>query len=122
MLIALLVGLAAGIGAVARYGTDQIVQHQHDSVLPLGTFVINVTGSLLLGLVTGLGISHGLSHGPVLVVGAGFCGGFTTWSTFGYETLTLAEGGALAAAGANMVGSLAVGLAAAGAGLGLAQL
>jgi CrcB protein len=119
---ALLVGLAAGLGALARYVTDQVVQSQHDSVFPVGTFVINVTGSLLLGLVTGLGSSHGLPRELVVVLSAGFCGGFTTWSTFGYETLALAEGGSLYEAAGNVTASLAVGLAAAAAGFGFALL
>ena len=115
---AVLVGLAAGLGALARYVTDQVVQSQHDSVFPVGTFVINVTGSLLLGLVTGLG--HGLPRELVVVLSASFCGGFTTWSTFGYETLALAEGGSLYEAAGNVTASLAVGLAAAAAGFGFA--
>lgn len=121
-MIAVLVGLAAGIGAVARYVTDLVVQARHDSVFPLGTFAINVTGSLLLGLITGLGLHHGLPAGPGAVASAGFCGGFTTWSTLTYETLALAERGALLEAVGNIVVSLAVGLTAAAAGLGLALL
>jgi CrcB protein len=120
--LALTVGLAAALGAVCRYLLDQLVQHQHDQTFPWGTFVINVSGSLLLGLVTGLAIHHGLPKVPTTIIGAGFAGGYTTWSTFMWESLALAETGALLEAGANIVASLVVGLAAAAAGLGLALL
>jgi CrcB protein len=126
VVIAVLVGLAAGVRAVARHVTDLVVQAQHDSVFPVGTFTINFIGSLLLGLITGLGLHHGLSTGPVVVVvvvlSAGFCGGCTTWSTFGYETVALAESGALLEAVGNIAASLAAGLAAAAAGFGVALL
>lgn len=118
----LLVGLLAGLGALARYATDQVVEHRHDSVFPLGTLTVNVTGSLLLGLVTGLSTHHGLPDGTAVALSAGFCSGFTTWSTFAYETLALVETRARLEAVGNVVVSLAAGLAAAAAGLGLARL
>ena len=122
MIVVLLVGVAAGCGAVARYLLDQIAQHQHDSTFPYGTLAVNASGSLLLGLVTGLATHHGLPTGPTVVLSAGFCSGYTTWSTYAWESLALAETGALLQAAANLVGSLVLGLAAAVAGLGLALL
>lgn len=122
MTLALLVGLAAGFGAVARYTLDRAIQHRFTTVFPVGTFTVNVTGSLLLGLVTGLAAHHGLPADPTVVLSAGFCSGYTTWSTYAYETLALAETRALRAATANLVLSVAVGLAAAGAGFALALL
>src|SRR5664279_4340867 len=92
----------------------------HDSVFPWGTFAINITGSLLLGLVTGLALHHGLAHRPTVVLSAGFTGGYTTWSTWAWESLVLAEDGSLLEAGANIGASLVVGVLAAAAGLGLA--
>jgi len=86
-----------------------------------GKAPINVTGSLLLGLFTGLAAHHCLRAGPAVVLSAGLCAGFTSWSTFTYETLTIAETGALRAAG-NIAGSLLVGVAAAAAGFGLALI
>lgn len=118
----LAVALAAGLGAVCRYVLDQVVQHQHDQTFPWGTFVINVTGSLLLGLVLGLATHHGLPAVPAAVVGSGFLGGYTTWSTYLWESLSLAETRAWGAASLNLLGSLAAGLAAAAVGLGLAAL
>jgi CrcB protein len=114
--------LAAAVGAVCRYLLDQLIQHQHDMILPLGTLAINAIGSFVLGLTTGLAAHHGLPSGPTLVIGVGLCGGFTTWSTYCWESLALAEAGALGEASLNIVGSLAAGLAAAAAGLGLALI
>ena len=122
MILAVIAGLVAGCGAVARYALDQAIQHRHDSVFPRGTAAVNVLGSLLLGLVTGLAVHHGLPDGPTVVLSAGFCSGFTTWSTFSYETVALLEARALPAAAVNFFGSVAVGIAAAGAGYGLTLL
>ena len=120
--LALLVSLAAAVGAVARYALDIVIQRRHASGLPWGTFAINVSGSLALGLVTGLAIHHGLGSDAVSILGAGLLGGYTTWSTFVWETYALDEQGRRPAAALNVVGSLAIGLAAAAAGLGLALL
>ena len=120
MILVLAVGLAAAVGAACRYLLDQVVQHQHDQIFPWGTFVINASGSLLLGLVTGLAAHHGLPAAAATVVGVGFLGGYTTWSTYLWETYALAEAGAVRQAALNLVGSLAVGLAAAAAGFALA--
>ncbi len=122
MSLAIAVSLAAALGAVCRYLLDQVVQHQHDQTFPWGTFVINVSGSLLLGLVTGLSIHHGLPKVPTTVIGVGFAAGYTTWSTYVWESLALAETGALVEAGANLIGSLIVGFGAAAAGFALALL
>jgi fluoride exporter len=113
---------AAAVGAVCRYLVDQVVQHQHDRSFPWGTVVINVSGSLLLGLVLGLATHAGLPAAPTTVLGTGFLGGYTTWSTYVWETLSLAEGGAPVQAALNLLGSLAAGLAAAAAGFALAAL
>jgi fluoride exporter len=120
MLLAFAVALVAGVGAVCRYVVDHVIQHQHDSVFPVGTFTINVTGSFVLGLTTGLVTHHGLSTTAATVIGGGFCAGFTTFSTWMWETIALAETGALLEAAANLAGSLAVGLAAAALGFWLA--
>lgn len=121
-MLTLAVALAAGGGAVLRYVVDQIVQHRTRGDFPYGTVVINLSGSLLLGFVTGLALHHGLGTTPALVIGVGFAGGYTTLSTWAWETLALAEAGDLLEATVNVVGSFAAGLAFAAAGLGLALL
>lgn len=122
MTLALGVGIAAAAGAVSRYLLDLFVAHLHERTFPWGTFVVNVSGCLALGLVIGLGLHHGLSAGTTTVAGVGFLGGYTTWSTYMWESLALSESGAYGQAALNLAGSIAAGLAAAAAGFGLALL
>src|SRR5215475_7615668 len=109
MTIALVI-LGAAFGAPLRYLTDRAVQSRHDSVFPWGTFVVNVFGCMILGLLTGA-VSTGAA-GPhlQLLLGTGLCGALTTYSTFSYETLRLTETGARLYAAANVVASVAAGL------------
>jgi CrcB protein len=118
---AILVAAAAALGAAARYSLDRAVQRRHRSVLPWGTFVVNVTGCFALGLVTALATHHGLGHDDVSILGTGLLGGYTTWSTFAWESFALAEQRRLGAAVANIAGSLAVGLLAAAVGLAVGR-
>ncbi|SFF39846.1 CrcB protein [Actinacidiphila alni] len=117
----LLVIVGAVVGAPARYLTDRAVQRRHDSAFPWGTFTINVVGCLVLGLITGAVAEGAASSHVQLLVGTGFCGTLTTYSTFSYETLRLAESGARFYAAANAVASVAAGLGAAFTGTALAQ-
>lgn len=121
-MVTVAVALAAGIGAVLRYVVDQLVQRRARGDFPYGTLVVNVSGSFLLGLVTGLAMHRGLASTPSLIIGTGLAGGYTTLSTWAWETLALAETGDRLEASANVLGSFAAGLAAAAAGLGLALL
>jgi CrcB protein len=122
VILALVVGAMAGVGAVTRYVVDQVVSHWYRSPLPWGTFAVNVTGSFALGLVTGFAMHHGLSRDLDLVLGTGLAGGYTTWSTLMVETATLADDSRNIHAAVTAGGSLAAGLAAAAAGLGIALL
>ncbi len=108
----LLVALGGMAGAPLRYLLDRMIQSRHDSVLPWGTFTVNVIGSAILGFLLGAQQHLGMSSQVMALAGIGFCGGLTTFSTFGYETLRLLEDGAVGAAGLNMLGSLAIGVAA----------
>lgn len=120
----LLAAVAVGgfVGAPSRFLLDRYVTGRVFSQLPWGTFVVNVSGAFLLGLLTGLATTGKL---PVTVgagVGDGFCGAFTTFSTFSFETLRLAESGSYLEAAANLGGSVALGLGAAAAGIALGGL
>lgn len=115
----LLVLAGGAIGAPLRYVTDLVVQSVHTWVFPWGTFVVNVLGSLLLGLVAGA-VDVGAPGWVLTVVGTGVCGALTTFSTFGYETVRLVEEGALTEAVANLAASLLVGLVACMGGFALA--
>ncbi|THA36480.1 fluoride efflux transporter CrcB [Streptomyces sp. A1277] len=117
----LLVIVGAAVGAPLRYLTDRAVQSRHDTVFPWGTFAVNMAGCLILGLLTGAVTAGAASSHLQLLVGTGFCGALTTYSTFSYETLRLAEDGARFYAAANAVASVAVGLGAAFAGIALAE-
>lgn len=114
--------VAAAIGAPARYLLDGYVQDRTEGAFPWGTFVVNVSGCLVLGIVTGLGLYHGLDATTRIVVGTGGMGAYTTFSTFTFETVRLAEEGAISEALRNVAASLIVGLAAASAGLALMAL
>ena len=115
----LLVLAGAAIGAPLRFLTDRAVQARHDTVLPWGTFTVNVVGSLVLGLLAGAVSTGGASSGVQLAVGTGFCGALSTYSTFSHETLRLLENGSRVPAVANVFGSIAGGLFAAAAGFAL---
>jgi CrcB protein len=117
----LLVIAGAAVGAPLRYLTDRAVQSRHDSVFPWGTFLVNVTGCLILGLLTGAAAQGAASHHLQLLLGTGLCGALTTYSTFSYETLRLTETGAGLFAVANIVGSVTAGLGAAFVGVSVAQ-
>lgn len=116
------VGLAGGAGALARFVVDGTLRARIASRVPAGTVIINITGSLLLGILTGLVLFHGAPAMLTLVAGTGFCGGYTTFSTASFETVRLLQTGEYRAAGTNLVVTLAGALAAAGAGLALASL
>ena len=117
----LLVVVGAMVGAPLRYLTDRAVQTRHDSVFPWGTFTVNVVGCLVLGLLTGAAAAGAASAQLQLLLGTGLCGALSTYSTFSYETLRLAEDGARIFAVANVVVSVAAGLGAAFASAALAR-
>ena len=116
---ALLVVLGAAVGAPTRYLVDLWVQSLHGTVLPWGTFAVNVSGSFVLGVVGGLASRGGVPPATVALVGTGFCGALTTFSTFAYETVALARQGAWWYAAANVLGSVAAGFAAVAIGYAL---
>lgn len=111
--------VAAGVGAPARYLLDGWVQDRTSGAFPWGTFSVNVTGCLVLGLLTGLGLYHGLDGTTRIVLGTGGLGAYTTFSTFTFETVRLAEEGALDEAFRNAAAGFLAGLAAASAGVAL---
>lgn len=114
--------VAAGLGAPARYLVDGWVQDRTDGDFPWGTLIVNVSGCLILGFLTGLGLYHGLGATPRTVLGTGAMGAYTTFSTFSWETVALAESGEVVEAARYLVASLLVGLLAAAAGLAVATL
>jgi fluoride exporter len=106
-----LVFVGAMIGAPLRYLTDRTVQSRHDSLFPWGTLTVNLIGCLVLGGLAGAGLAVPT---PLLaLLGTGFCGALTTYSTFSYETLRLVERKSYFYAAANVIVSIIAGLGAA---------
>jgi CrcB protein len=120
--IPLMVALGAAIGAPCRYLLDRWVQGRHESGLPLGTLLINLVGSAVLGLLMGLGASGALGSAALAAGGTGWCGAFTTYSTFSYETVQLARQGRFSVATGYVVVSVVGGLLLAWAGVELGTL
>jgi fluoride exporter len=116
----LLVALGAVVGAPLRYLTDRFIQARHDTVFPWGTLTVNVVGSLIMGFLVGAAAAGRLDPRILTVLGPGFCGALTTYSTFGYETLRLAEDGSRFLATANIAINLFAGLGAAFVGVAIA--
>jgi CrcB protein len=116
-LVFALVCVAGGVGSALRLMLDGAVRGRVRTAYPVGTTVINVTGSLGLGLLTGAAAHAGLPHDLLLILGGGLMGGYTTFSTASVETVRLAQAGRLVAAFANGLGMLVACIAAAGLGL-----
>jgi CrcB protein len=121
-MIVLGIAVAGAIGAPARYLVERALSAWSRTRFPFGTFVVNVTGSFVLGLVVGFGLYHAFASTPRTLIGTGFCGAYTTFSAFAYETVVLAEARASRAALANLALGAVVPTLAAGAGMALAAL
>ena len=119
----LLVAVGGAAGSVARYLLSKAVQEAAASAFPWGTMTVNIAGCLLIGFIAGLplGGGEGQWNGLKLALTVGFCGGFTTFSTFMGESLTLAKGGDTLLSAAYIGASVAVGILAAAAGTQLAK-
>jgi fluoride exporter len=122
ILTLVLVSVAGGFGAAARLVLDGIVSAKFRSAYPIGTTVINVTGSLLIGLVTSLAISHGLPQLWHVILGSGFLGGYTTFSTASVEVVRLVQAGRYLSALGTALGMLVFSVLAAALGLWLGSL
>ena len=120
--LALLVAAAGGVGAVLRALLIHHIGLRRADPLPIGTLIVNGSGSLLLGLMTGLALYHGLGGRTLAVVGVGLCGGYTTWSTASWETVHLLHTGHRTEAVVYTLGSLVVCIGCAAAAIGLMAL
>jgi CrcB protein len=103
---ALLICLAGSIGAALRFALDSLIRTHLKSTYPIGTTIINVTGSLLLGLLTGLTTGQLVPKEFQLILGTGLLGGYTTFSAASFETVRLLEDRRYAAAAVNSLGML----------------
>lgn len=118
----LMLALGAVTGAVLRYYSSLWAASQFGTAFPVGTLLINTAGSFVLGCFLTLATGRlALSPETRLLVATGFCGSFTTFSTFSYETLGLVEQGRYGTAALYAGGSVALGLLAVAAGAALAR-
>ncbi|NLV81083.1 MAG: CrcB family protein [Rhodococcus sp.] len=113
------VGLAGSAGAVTRFVVDGYLRARTPSTFPWATVVINVTGSLLLGVLTGLVLFRGAPASLTTIAGIGFCGGYTTFGTAGVDTVRLLQQRRYLPALGNTVGTLITTIVAVAAGLAL---
>jgi CrcB protein len=114
--------VAGAVGAVARYVIDGAVHRRWAPTVPMGTLLVNAGGSFVLGVLTGAALYHHPDPAVRTVLGTGFCGALTTWSTLSWETVRLIDDGAPGAAAVAMLGGVASSIVAAAAGIGLAGL
>ena len=117
MINLLVIVIAGAIGAIARYQLDGLIQDHTHGAMPIGTLVINVSGSLILGLLVGLKLTGRIPTTVELAGGTGFCGAFTTFSSLMYESTRLAQDGAYRAATRTLSLNIVLGAAAAAIGL-----
>jgi fluoride exporter len=117
-----LVALGGAAGSVARFGLSTAAQTRWSGALPVGTLLVNVTGSVLLGFILRYALdTPALSPEMRALLTTGFCGGYTTFSTFSYETVALIEDGDWRRAALYVLLSLAVSLAGVWLGMTLAR-
>lgn len=113
------VAAASAVGAVLRFWTDTAITRWRRGRFPWGTFVINLAGAFVLGLVTALAAHGRLGPDPTDLLGPGLCAGFTTFSTWIWESVTALRSGARAIAVVNIAATTVLGCAVAALGLAL---
>jgi CrcB protein len=113
----ILIALLGGVGAATRFVVDGSIRARWTRVFPLATLLVNVSGSLLIGLLNGAHLYHHLGSATLAVAATGFCGGYTTFSTAMVETVRLIQAGEVRRATFNAVGSVVLCLGAAALGV-----
>jgi len=117
----LLVFLGGGIGSVLRFWIGKYLNNANNGI-PYGTFLANILGSLLIGVILGLAVKNNtLSQNQTLLLATGFCGGFTTFSTFAYENHMFLKAGDFTSFAIYTIASFVVGFLAVFLGLYLVK-
>ncbi|WP_159703833.1 fluoride efflux transporter CrcB [Arthrobacter sp. 18067] len=118
----ILLALAGGVGAAVRFVVDGLIRARLNTAFPWGTVAINISGSLLLGALAGFVMRGQAPESLLLVLGTGFLGGYTTFSTASLETIRLVQSGRTALAIINGLGTMALSVLAAAAGVSISLL
>lgn len=109
--LALLISLGGAIGTLARYGCSVFIQQYYQQPFPLGTLLINITGCFLIGIFYALAAKNQLlNQESMLLLTTGFCGGFTTFSAFGWENVQLFQTGKILLAIVYITASIILGI------------
>ena len=116
------IALGGAVGSVLRYGVGSVLQERAGAGFPIGTLVVNVTGSLLLGFLMRWLLETTVSPEMRAALTIGLCGGYTTFSTFSSDTVRLLEDGSWGRAGVYVLSSVVLSLVATVAGLALGRL
>ncbi|MCH4821642.1 fluoride efflux transporter CrcB [Gramella lutea] len=117
----LLVFIGGGLGSSLRFLISKYLNAGH--LIPCGTFLVNILGSLLLGIILGWAIKNNALNTPVnLILATGFCGGFTTFSTFSFENFSLIKSGDYSSFALYFFGSLILGILAVFVGILISKL
>ena len=116
-----IIGVGGSLGAVARFILGNLIRKKSQKLYPspIGTWIINITGSFLLGLLANLHLSNQIGEWLWLFAGVGFCGAYTTFSTFGNETITLIQSNKVKLAIIYVITSIIVGIVSATIGLNI---
>lgn len=119
----LLVGAGGFLGSISRYAVTQLTSRLWGDLFPWGTFSVNIIGSLLIGIIYGLAVHNNwLSADVRIFLAIGFCGSFTTFSTFSFDTVQLLNTGQMLPTILYVAGSVLLGLLAVFAGIGIIKL
>lgn len=118
----LLIGTGGFAGSVSRYLISKFVATQWPMAFPLGTFAINTLGCFLIGIIMGLSFHYTISNQTRLLLATGFCGGFTTFSTYALEIFELYQRGEAGISLLYLFGSIILGLLSIGIGLWIARV
>ena len=119
----LFIGVGGGIGSICRYLSQQFVQNNYPSSMPLGTLIVNITGCFLIGIVYALSEKGNIMSPELRIfLATGFCGGFTTYSSFAYENVSMILDGEFYYTALYLLISVIIGFGAVHAGILLIKL
>lgn len=114
----ILIGVGGCIGSICRYLSQQFVQNHYPSSIPLGTMLVNISGCFIIGIIYALSDRGNLLSPELRIfLATGFCGGFTTFSSFAYENVTMVLDGEFFYTAVYLLISIIIGFGAAHAGI-----